>query len=85
MLHLVMQVEIVKADQDVYGAIIDNKVAVKLGPGWWEPNTSEFEKVIDGNDYTVHSPLHHLYSVPTKNRRDCVEYAEINCSYLIIL
>ena len=33
------QVSVKKAAGDVYAAIIDEKLAVKLGPGDWSPNT----------------------------------------------
>lgn len=35
------------ASGDVYGAVIDDKVAMKIGPGHWSPN-----QVSDGG-YTI--------------------------------
>lgn len=36
-LHL--QVKIHKASGDVYSAVVDDKVAVKIGPGDWSPSS----------------------------------------------
>ncbi|KAI3502457.1 hypothetical protein L1887_30536 [Cichorium endivia] len=45
-------VEIVKADRDVYAAVIDKKVVMKIGPGHYEPN-GEWKMAAQGNDYKV--------------------------------
>ena len=49
------QVEIVKAERDVYAAIIDEKVAMKLGPGHYEPpsGSQNWSFVTEGKDYKV--------------------------------
>ena len=45
-------VRVVKASQDVYSAIIDDKVAMKIGGGHWEPG-SEWQLQADGREYKV--------------------------------
>ena len=37
---LLQQVRIVKASGDLYAAVIDDKVAMKIGPGDWSPNSA---------------------------------------------
>lgn len=48
-----MQIKITKADRDVYAAIIDEKVAVKIGPGTYKPPSGEqrWSKAVEGKDY----------------------------------
>ncbi|XP_008446314.2 alpha-amylase 3, chloroplastic isoform X4 [Cucumis melo] len=48
-------VKIVKAERDVYAATIDETVAVKIGPGNFEPpsGSSGWSLVIEGKDYKV--------------------------------
>ncbi|XP_022967951.1 alpha-amylase 3, chloroplastic-like isoform X1 [Cucurbita maxima] len=48
-------VKIQKAERDVYAATIDDKVAVKIGPGHFEPPSISggWSLVIEGNDYKV--------------------------------
>ncbi|KAI3970645.1 hypothetical protein MKX01_024292 [Papaver californicum] len=47
-------VNITKAERDVYAAIIDEKVAMKIGPGHYEPpNGSEWKSAYEGRDYKV--------------------------------
>jgi alpha-amylase len=46
-------VNIVAADdQDKYAAIIDSKVALKLGPGPWDPGPG-WSVAVSGNDFAV--------------------------------
>ncbi|XP_022776932.1 alpha-amylase 3, chloroplastic-like isoform X2 [Durio zibethinus] len=49
------QVKIVKAERDVYAAIIDEKVAMKIGPGYFEPPSGpqRWSSVLEGRDYKV--------------------------------
>jgi alpha-amylase len=47
-------VNIVEADDALYAAIVDDKVAVKLGPGSWDPGAG-FSVSVDGNDFAVWS------------------------------
>lgn len=43
-----------KAERDVYAAIIDEKLAMKIGPGHYEPsNGQSWSLAIEGNDYKV--------------------------------
>ncbi|XVF85996.1 hypothetical protein PTKIN_Ptkin17bG0165500 [Pterospermum kingtungense] len=48
-------VKIVKAERDVYAAIIDDKVAMKIGPGHYEPPSGpeRWSSVFEGRDYKV--------------------------------
>lgn len=52
---LIIQVKITKAEKDVYGAIIDEKVAMKIGPGHYEPESGpqKWSLAIEGKDYMV--------------------------------
>ncbi|KAL9424111.1 hypothetical protein AB3S75_036064 [Citrus x aurantiifolia] len=54
-IHCRSRVEIVKAERDVYAAIIDEKVAMKLGPGHYEPpsGSQNWSFVTEGRDYKV--------------------------------
>ncbi len=45
-------VRIIKASQDVYGAIIDDKVAMKIGPGYWQPGAG-WQIQAQGYEYKV--------------------------------
>ncbi|GER41446.1 alpha-amylase [Striga asiatica] len=49
------QVEIMKAERDVYAAVIDEKLAVKIGPGHYEPSNDakNWSLAIEGKDYKV--------------------------------
>lgn len=48
------QVKITKAEKEVYAAIIDDKVAMKIGPGHYEPGDHNKWKVAaEGRDYKV--------------------------------
>lgn len=48
-------VNIVKAERDVYAAIIDEKVAMKIGPGHFEPQngSQNWSFVAEGRDYKL--------------------------------
>ncbi|KAH9609176.1 hypothetical protein KSS87_002402 [Heliosperma pusillum] len=48
-------IKITKSDRDVYAAVIDDKVAMKIGPGHYEPPTESqnWSVAIEGNDYKV--------------------------------
>lgn len=45
-------VRIIKASQDVYSAIIDGKVAMKIGPGYWQPG-ADWQLQAQGYEYKV--------------------------------
>ncbi|KAL7611278.1 hypothetical protein Lser_V15G11522 [Lactuca serriola] len=48
-------VKIVKSERDVYAAVIDDKVAMKIGPGHYEPDggSHNWKMAAQGNDYKV--------------------------------
>lgn len=48
-------VRVTKAERDVYAAIIDEKVAMKIGPGHYEPEggSHKWSMAYEGNDYKV--------------------------------
>lgn len=50
-----IQVQITKAEKDVYAAMIDEKVAMKIGPGSYEPPSGPqgWSLTIEGKDYKV--------------------------------
>ncbi|CAM8912765.1 unnamed protein product [Rhodiola kirilowii] len=54
-IHCRSTVKITKTERDVYAAIIDKKVAVKLGPGHYEPpsGSQKWSLSIEGRDYKV--------------------------------
>ena len=45
-------VRIVKTSKDVYCAVIDDKVAMKIGTGYWEPG-SEWRLEAEGREYKI--------------------------------
>ncbi|KAL5553930.1 hypothetical protein UlMin_041331 [Ulmus minor] len=49
------RVKITKAERDVYGAVIDEKVAMKIGPGHYEPpnGPEKWSVALEGRDYKV--------------------------------
>lgn len=51
-LHRASKVQIVKAEQNLYAAIIDGKVAMKLGAADWAPDPS-FTLLTSGHQYAV--------------------------------
>lgn len=50
-----LKVQISKAEKDVYAAIIDEKVAMKIGPGHFEPpsDSQKWSLAIEGKDYKI--------------------------------
>ncbi|XP_051145899.1 alpha-amylase 3, chloroplastic isoform X2 [Andrographis paniculata] len=54
-IHCRSTVKIVMAERDVYAAIIDDKLAMKIGPGHFEPSTGSqnWSLAIEGRDYKV--------------------------------
>ncbi|MEO0471371.1 MAG: RICIN domain-containing protein [Bacteroidota bacterium] len=52
-IHSGSVLDIKVANWDVYGAVIDNKVAVKIGPAPWSPPGSGWTLRTSGNDYAV--------------------------------
>ena len=57
------KIEIIKAEDGLYAAIIDGKVAVKLGGKDWAPDAS-FKLAASGDNYAVWAK-----TVPTRRRR----------------
>lgn len=51
------EVQIVKAEQDLYAAVIDGKVAMKLGRKDWCPEDQNFKLATSGNNYAVWTKL----------------------------
>ena len=47
------QIEILKAEQDLYAAVIDGKVAVKLGRKDWSPEGDGFKPAASGKNFAV--------------------------------
>lgn len=49
------KVSVMAADHDKYAAIIDCKLAMKIGPGQWTPpaSTGEWKIAAQGRDYQV--------------------------------
>lgn len=43
------------AERDVYAAIIDEKVAMKIGPGYYEPPKGQqrWTLALEGKDYKI--------------------------------
>ncbi|XP_050236433.1 alpha-amylase 3, chloroplastic isoform X2 [Mercurialis annua] len=53
-IHCRSIIEITKAERDVYAAMIDEKVAMKIGPGHYEPPSERnWSLAAQGNDYKV--------------------------------
>lgn len=44
-----------KAENDVYAAVIDEKLAMKIGPGYFEPSKGDkkWSLAMEGRDYKV--------------------------------
>ncbi|KAL2344509.1 hypothetical protein Fmac_005794 [Flemingia macrophylla] len=49
------KVKICKAERDVYAAIIDEKVAMKIGHGHFEPSSGSqrWSSALEGRDYKI--------------------------------
>ncbi|XP_057543598.1 alpha-amylase 3, chloroplastic [Amaranthus tricolor] len=58
-IHCRSDVKITKAERDVYAAIIDDKVAMKIGPGYYEPPSGpqKWSLAVDGKEYRVWEAL----------------------------
>lgn len=54
-IHCRSRLQITKAERDVYAATIDKKVAVKIGPGHYEPPSGpqRWSQAMEGRDYKV--------------------------------
>ena len=54
-LYAQFQIQITKAERDVYAAIIDKKVAMKIGPGYYEPpnGPQKWHLSLEGKDYKI--------------------------------
>ncbi|KAK2989764.1 hypothetical protein RJ640_012704 [Escallonia rubra] len=54
-IHCRSTIQITKAERDVYAAMIDEKVAMKIGPGHYEPPSGpqKWSLATEGNDYKV--------------------------------
>lgn len=54
-IHCRSTIQITKAERDVYAAMIDEKVAVKIGPGHYEPPSGPktWSLAVEGKDYKV--------------------------------
>ncbi|KAF8021518.1 hypothetical protein BT93_G1840 [Corymbia citriodora subsp. variegata] len=54
-IHCRSTIKVTKAERDVYAAIIDEKVAMKIGPGYYEPQSGpqKWSAVLEGRDYKV--------------------------------
>ncbi|MED6221799.1 Alpha-amylase A type-3 [Stylosanthes scabra] len=54
-IHCRSTVKILKAERDVYAAIIDDKVAMKIGPGHFEPpsGSQKWSSALEGRDYKI--------------------------------
>ncbi|XP_054809607.1 alpha-amylase 3, chloroplastic isoform X2 [Prosopis cineraria] len=54
-IHCRSTVRICKADRDVYAAIVDDKIAMKIGPGHFDPpnGSKRWSSAIEGRDYKI--------------------------------
>nr|GMD45366.1 alpha-amylase 3, chloroplastic isoform X2 [Ipomoea batatas] len=54
-IHCRSKVKITKAERDVYAAMIDEKLVVKIGPGYYEPPSGphNWSVALQGSDYKV--------------------------------
>lgn len=52
-LHAESGVNILAAQADLYAALIDDKVALKLGPADWKPEGDGWKTALDGEDFAV--------------------------------
>ena len=51
-IHSESDIRIMAADNSKYAAVIDNKLAMKIGPGTWAPG-SEYKLLLSGTDFAV--------------------------------
>ncbi|XP_022862969.1 alpha-amylase 3, chloroplastic-like, partial [Olea europaea var. sylvestris] len=58
-IHCRSTVQIVKAERDVYAAMIDKKLAMKIGPGHYEPSNGSrnWSLAAEGRDYKIWEAL----------------------------
>ncbi len=54
-LHAESGANILQAQGDLYAAIIDDKIAVKLGPGLWQPDGNGWTNVFSGDGFVIWS------------------------------
>ncbi|KAK7307134.1 hypothetical protein VNO77_39937 [Canavalia gladiata] len=54
-IHCRSTVQIIKAEGDVYAAIIEERIAMKIGPGHFEPPSDSYKwsLAIEGNEYKI--------------------------------
>ncbi|RZB99474.1 alpha-amylase 3, chloroplastic isoform X1 [Glycine soja] len=54
-IHCRSTLKICKAERDVYAAIVDDKVAMKIGPGHFEPpsGSQRWSSALEGRDYKI--------------------------------
>lgn len=52
-LHSRSKVEILQADDNVYAAMIDQKVCMKIGDGDWCPSGGDWELATCGQSYAI--------------------------------
>eukprot|EP00976_Prorocentrum_cordatum_P069014 1179372-Prorocentrum_minimum.AAC.3 len=52
-IHCRSEVSIEKAEKEVYGAVIGDKIAVKLGPGRFEPKGGNWKMAVEGKNFKV--------------------------------
>ncbi|KAL4286937.1 hypothetical protein AHAS_Ahas19G0136100 [Arachis hypogaea] len=62
-IHCRSVVQIVKAEWDVYASIIDEKIAMKIGPGHFEPpaGSQNWSLAIAGRDYKIWEAKNNLF------------------------
>lgn len=52
-IHCRSSLEIAEANHSCYAAIVDGRVAMKIGPGNWHPDRNKFQKAAAGKDWAV--------------------------------
>lgn len=52
-LHTASTVHILAASRDLYAAVMDEKVSLKIGPGAWNPPQEGWKTACDGHDFAV--------------------------------
>lgn len=52
-IHSRSKVEILEANNNVYAAMIDQKVCMKIGDGDWSPRWGEWELATSGQAYAI--------------------------------
>ncbi|XP_073525856.1 uncharacterized protein [Phyllobates terribilis] len=65
-IHCRSNVQIVKAENELYAAVIDGKVAMKIGPGHYEPPCDKkWSLAVQGQRYKVWETLYYFSCDPT--------------------